>query len=263
VGRADLTKEQYRRSVPTSERLHHAGGDPLQSGMEVSLQVEIDGLQMTVTFNVVDAARFPLGFLLGMDVLEKYGVLIDAGTRQARFRRKPLEMLELQDLRDKREKALTSVGAKAIVCPKFEEVAVSHMPGVTVRDIRDDWRNHVPVTKECEVHEAKPEMKNDEGLDQYTREGLCALLRAKADQGKPEEPVLVEPPCQEGLSNKVEEGLVNGRSEAPALAVKAPGCPRVLKAKSVSGAGQAGRKWHGGDTYSLKDRDVKFLETFL
>ena len=42
-------------------------------------------MDLKVTFNVIEAGRFNLGFLLGMDVLEKHGFLLNASTRSVYF----------------------------------------------------------------------------------------------------------------------------------------------------------------------------------
>jgi hypothetical protein len=49
VGRADLSKEEQTLAVPTSERLHHAGGESLRTNMEVTLAVDIMGTVFDVT----------------------------------------------------------------------------------------------------------------------------------------------------------------------------------------------------------------------
>ena len=40
---------------------------------------------LPVTFNVVDTGRFKLGFLLGMDVLERYHFCLDVSNRKVTF----------------------------------------------------------------------------------------------------------------------------------------------------------------------------------
>ena len=96
--------------MPTSERLHHAGGEALRSTAEVTLDIELGGCEIKATFNVIDTGRHPLGFLLGMDVLEKYAFLLDASTRSASFRGEPLPFEELEELRAFREKRILSAG---------------------------------------------------------------------------------------------------------------------------------------------------------
>ena len=85
AGRADLTREELEKVVPTAERLHHAGGEFLQSKEEVELDVNMGGTLVKVTFNVIETGRFNLGFLLRMDVLEKHGFLLNAITRSVDF----------------------------------------------------------------------------------------------------------------------------------------------------------------------------------
>ena len=41
VGKCDLTPDERKRCVPTSERLHQAGGDALRSDSEIELHKEI------------------------------------------------------------------------------------------------------------------------------------------------------------------------------------------------------------------------------
>ena len=68
VGSADLSPQQLSRAVPTAERLHHAGGEPLSTALEVTLDVSLGPFVLPVTFNVVETGRFKLGFLLGMEL---------------------------------------------------------------------------------------------------------------------------------------------------------------------------------------------------
>ena len=85
VGSADLSPKQLSRAVPTAERLHHAGGEPLSTALEVTLDVSLGPFVLPVTFNVVETGRFKLGFLLGMDVLERYHFRLDVSNRTVLF----------------------------------------------------------------------------------------------------------------------------------------------------------------------------------
>ena len=121
VGRVNLTHEELSNVVPTSERLHHAGGEALRSTAEVTPDVEMGSGEIKVTFNVIDTGRHPLGFLLGMDVLEKYAFQLDASARSASFRGEPLPFEVLEELRAFREKRILSAGIKSVVSYKHDE----------------------------------------------------------------------------------------------------------------------------------------------
>jgi hypothetical protein len=64
--------------VPTSERLHHAGGEALRSDSEIELAIELSGEILLAKFNVIDTGKHNLGFLFGMDLLERFEFVIDA-----------------------------------------------------------------------------------------------------------------------------------------------------------------------------------------
>jgi hypothetical protein len=121
VGRLNLTKEELSRAVSTSERLHHAGGESLQSTAEVTLDVGLGECEIKVTFNVIDTGRFPLGFLLGMDILEKHAFVLDVSSRAASFCGEVMPVEELEVLRAFREGKLALAGVKSVVCHQPEE----------------------------------------------------------------------------------------------------------------------------------------------
>ena len=185
VGRADLSKEEQALDVPTSERLHHAGGESLRTNMEVTLEVDIMGASFDVTFNVIESGRFPLGFLLGMDVLEKHDFVLNAATRQVEFRRVPLPQSELEENRAFREKELTSVGATVAAClplnDDFDDVSPRVGQGVSVRVVRPvvlDTLVEVPAFTKQMVKAVFPRLEQENELDLATENWVFLPLES-------------------------------------------------------------------------------------
>ena len=114
VGSADLTNDERKRCVPTSERLHHAGGDALRSNGEIELPVEIAGEIILATFNVIDTGKHNLGFLFGMDLLERHEFVIDCARRKVTFCPDPMPQDDLLRFRHDKEKQLLSTGLKPV-----------------------------------------------------------------------------------------------------------------------------------------------------
>ena len=113
--------------------------------------MNIVGTDFDVTFNVVESGRFPLGFLLGMDVLEKHDFVLHAATRQVEFRGVALPQCELDEYREFREKELTAVGATVAAClplgEDFDEEPARAGHGFSVHLVR-------PVLRDARVEVA-------------------------------------------------------------------------------------------------------------
>ena len=114
VGKADLTVEERKRCVPTSERLLHAGGEALRSGGEIDLPVEIAGEPILSTFNVIDTGKHNLGFLFDMDLLERYEFVINCARRKVTFCPLPMPHEDLQRYCCDKEQQLLSTGLKPV-----------------------------------------------------------------------------------------------------------------------------------------------------
>jgi hypothetical protein len=142
VGRADLTKEQFERAVPTAVQLLHAGGGNLETTKEVMLPVTIGKKNLEVTFNVLDAGGDQLGFLIGMDVLEKHQFVLNAGTREATFADVP-EKEELKILQEKSAAGLLTCRTSKVTDDKEddEEVTNGAFINATVIELRCNEEN--------------------------------------------------------------------------------------------------------------------------
>ena len=86
VGLDDLPPGARNRCKRSSERLHPLGGVRLNSNLEVSLPVILAETTFNMTFNVVEHGACGLGFVLGMDYLEKHGFTLQPGERHVMFK---------------------------------------------------------------------------------------------------------------------------------------------------------------------------------
>jgi hypothetical protein len=117
IGRSDLNTGELSLAVPTTESLHHAGGESLRSGSEVTFNIGIGSGFFDVTFNVIENGHFPLGFLLGMNVLEKHDFVLHTATRLIDYSPVALSKEKLQAMCAAREQQITgSVGVRKVSC---------------------------------------------------------------------------------------------------------------------------------------------------
>ena len=115
VGLDDLPPGARNRCKHTSERLHPLGGVRLTSNLEVSLPVILAETTFNITFNVVETGACGLGFVLGMDYLEKYNFTLQPGERGVLVQFKMLTRKEILAFRQKREdKTQAAAGPRAV-----------------------------------------------------------------------------------------------------------------------------------------------------
>ena len=258
-----MSKEEQALAVPTSERLHHAGGESLRTNMEVTLEVDISGTVFDVTFNVIESGRFPLGFLLGMDVLEKHDFVLNAATRQVEFRRVPLPQDELNENRAFREKELTSVGTSVAAClpldDDFEDPGPRLGQGVSVRVVRAvvlDVQTEVPAFTKQMLKAVFPSKEEDDDLDLSTESWVFLPLDAVDERFEKLRGLTLWPGLSKVVTEEEPRPKFQGASAVfslPVHVVNASSRPRVLKAKTVLGHVHSKPKLTGCDTYLLKD----------
>ena len=97
------------------------------------MPVTIGKKNLEVTFNVLDAGDDQLGFLIGMDVLEKHQFVLNAGTREATFADVP-EKEELKILQEKNVAGLLTCRSSKVA--NDEEVTNGAFINATVIELR-------------------------------------------------------------------------------------------------------------------------------
>ena len=113
VGKADLTPDQRKFVEPTSERfLQHAGCYYKAVG-EIVLPVMVADETLVTTFTVVDTGHYPLGYVFGMEMLERYEFVINAASRKVTFCPDPFTTKEIKEFREEKEDSLMSKGLQA------------------------------------------------------------------------------------------------------------------------------------------------------
>ena len=119
VGIDDLPPGARKRCKRTAERLHPLGGVRLTSQLEVSLPVILAETNFNMTFNVVETDACGLGFVLGMDYLEKLGFTLQPDERFVTYKSEPLTRKEIMAFRKRREdKTLAAAGPRAVFTAK-------------------------------------------------------------------------------------------------------------------------------------------------
>ena len=91
----------------------------------MTLDVTLGNACLPVTFNVVDTGRFKLGFLLGMDVLERYHFCLDVSNRKVTFDDFAYPIDDILEARKRREQQLLSAqGSQVFSAYEKEESGV-------------------------------------------------------------------------------------------------------------------------------------------
>ena len=113
MGKADLTPDQRKSVEPTSERfLQHAGCYYKAVG-EIVLPVMVADEMLVTTFTVVDTGHYPLGYVFGMEMLERYEFVINSASRKVTFCPVPFTTKEIKEFREEKEDSLKSKGLQA------------------------------------------------------------------------------------------------------------------------------------------------------
>ena len=265
VGKADLTPDERKRCVPTSERLHHAGGDALRSDSEIELAIEVAGDVLLVKFNVIDTGKHNLGFLFGMDALERFEFVIDAARRAVTFCPVPMPHEDLLRFRADKEQQLLSAGVKA--------VRVADVPRV------DDDGSPPPDVSRRVTTIRSVIAKQETVVPAFSKLMVTGIFTAHDGDFLPDgnsRDFVYFPPDDDSkaATNIFGLGLWPGLSRAqrspdspskllelPVHVVNATRTPRVLKANTLLGTVDANATVVGLDTYLLKDTYVHWLES--
>ena len=265
VGKADLTPDERARCVPTSERLHHAGGEALRSDSEIELAIELSGEILLAKFNVIDTGKHNLGFLFGMDLLERFEFVIDAARRAVTFCPVPVPMADLLQYRANKEQQLLSNGVRPVFADARSPVDEDGTSFSTFSS------RVAPIRSVIALHETV--------IPPFSKLMVTGVFTARDGDLLPDgtsRDFVYFPPDDDskaaekhfglglwpGLSRVQRSPNTNSKLlELPVHVVNATQTPRVLKANTVLGTVDANATVVGLDTYLLKDTYVQWLES--
>ena len=258
VGKADLTSEERKLCEPTSERLHHAGGDLLRSSGEIELPVEIAGSILHVTFNVIDTGKHNLGFLLGMDVLERFEFVLECAQRKVSFNPHPVPQEDLLRFRRDKEKQLVRTGCKAVFTETDDDSEPPPARVTCVRSVLSLHETVIPAFSKLMVQGIFTARSDDLLPDGSSRDFVFFPPDEDSKAAEKHFGLGLWP----GLSRALVSANTHGRLlELPVHVVNATSTPRVLKANTLLGTVDANATVVGLDTYLLKDTYVQWLES--
>jgi hypothetical protein len=260
VGKADLTAAERKLCEPTSERLHHAGGELLSSSGEIELPIEIAGSTIMVTFNVIDTGKHNLGFLLGMDVLERYEFVVDCARRKVTFCPLPVPQDDLLRYRRAKEKQLVLTGCKAVFTDADADADFEILSARVncVRSVLCLNETTIPAYSKLMVRGIFTARDDDILKDGSSRDFVFFPPDEDTKAAEKHFGLGLWP----GLSRALVSADTHGRLlELPVHIVNAGGTPRVLKANTLLGTVDANATVVGLDTYLLKDTYVQWLES--